>query len=145
MEEIMQSAKAIAKYYEHSQIHQGEEEVTGMKNQMSLDLDGMKMVTLWDNEDLESRQVESMAELEEELSKDNVMSIAKAISEGTIMQRCEHKGEKREVGAYDGGKAKKSSRQWGSYIAESHGAKEEEKLEYMQGNTFATLQFENLS
>jgi hypothetical protein len=145
MEETMQSAKAIAKCYEHSQIHQREEEVTGMKYQMSPDLDGMKMVRLWDNEDLESRQVESMAELKEELSKDTVMSIAKARSEGTIMQTCEHKGKKREVGAYAGGKAKESSRQWGSYIAESHGAKEEKNMEYMQGNPFATLQFENLS
>jgi hypothetical protein len=98
MEETMQSAKAIAKCYEHSQIHQREEEVTGMKYQMSPDLDGMKMVRLWDNEDLESRQVESMAELKEELSKDTVMSIAKARSEGTIMQTCELKGKKEKWG-----------------------------------------------
>jgi hypothetical protein len=116
-----------------------------MKYQMNPDLDGMKMVRLWDNEDLESRQVESMAELKEELCKDTVMSIAKARSECTIMQTCEHKGEKEKWGPMLVERQRRAQDNGVPILQRAMELKKKKNMEYMQGNPFATLQFENLS
>jgi hypothetical protein len=143
-EDNLQSAEQIARCYEQFQVFLTEEgKEMSAKTAVSPDLEGLKMLRLWDAEDQGIEQSRTVTELEE-LSKETVRKITEARVDGAVLQRCDNRGKKEKWGPILV-ERKRRGQDNGVPILKKAMDLKKRNLESVQGNPFATLQFENLN